>query len=106
VQGSINQDAEPVRVGLYDQLARLKRRFAVTASRRRVTMTTLTRRYFVCINGHDGEEVASDDDQQYPAERESVRTTGLVDNGTDSHGYARYRCKTCGEPTMSETGKG
>lgn len=51
-------------------------------------MTTLTRRYFVCINGHDGEEVACDDDQQYPAERESIRTTGLVDNGTDSHGYA------------------
>lgn len=67
-------------------------------------MTTLTRRYFVCINGHDGEEVACDDDQPYTSHGESIHTSGLMDDGRDVRGYARYRCKTCGEP-MSQTGR-
>lgn len=68
-------------------------------------MTTLTRRYFVCVNGHDGEEVTCDDDEPESSQWEPIRTTGLVDDGTDARGHARYRCKTCGE-SMSEAGKG
>ncbi len=104
MQATTLQEFEPARVGLQGQLMRLKRRFAVTLSRRRAAMTTLVRRYFVCINGHEGEEVACEDDQEGSSQWESIRTTGLMDNGTDSHGYTCYRCKTCGEP-MSETGK-
>ncbi len=104
VQDTTLQEREPARMGLYGQLARLERRFAVTVSRRRAAMTTLIRRYFVCVNGHDGEEVACDDDEPYSSQWDSIRTTGLVNNGRDSHGYASYTCKTCGE-LMSETGK-
>ncbi|WP_028207640.1 hypothetical protein [Paraburkholderia nodosa] len=67
-------------------------------------MITLTRRYFVCLNGHEGEEVTSEDDQPDSPQWESNRTSGLVDNGTDSNGFACYRCKTCGEP-MCEAGR-
>ena len=104
MQDTTLQEFDPARVGLYGQLERLKRRFAVIVSRRRAAMTTLIRRYFVCINGHDGEEVGCEEDPQYSSEWEPIRTTGLVENGTDPQGYTCYRCKACGEP-MSETGK-
>jgi hypothetical protein len=65
-------------------------------------MTRRTCRYFVYANGHQGEEMTSKNDQPYSQQWESIRTTGMVDDGTDLRDYANYKCKRCGEP-MSET---
>jgi hypothetical protein len=65
-------------------------------------MTMRTYRYFVCPNGHSGQEVTSENDQPYSDQWESTRTSGLVQSGKDALGYAAYQCQTCSEP-MAET---
>lgn len=65
-------------------------------------MTMRTYRYFTCVNGHHGEELTSENDQPYSAHWESTRTTGMVDSGKDTRGYAAYKCEICGS-AMSET---
>lgn len=64
-------------------------------------MTMRTYRYFACQNGHQGEELTSENDQPYSAHWESIRGTGMVEHGKDARGYASYKCEVCGEP-MSE----
>jgi len=55
-------------------------------------MTRRTCRYFVYANGHQGEEMTSKNDQPYSQQWESIRTTGMVDDGTDLRDYANYKC--------------
>jgi hypothetical protein len=68
-------------------------------------MTMRTYRYFICPNGHRGEEKTSENDQPYSASWESVTATGMKELGSDSQGYAAYVCSTCGQPMTETKGK-
>ncbi len=63
-------------------------------------MTLRTYRYFVCPNGHTGQERTSENDQPYSSPWESIRTEGLTEVGKDVRGYAAYECSACGEPML------
>lgn len=65
-------------------------------------MTLRIHRYFVCPNGHNGDEQTSENDQPYSSPWESIRTEGLSEVGTDVRGYATYECATCGEPMFEK----
>jgi len=59
-------------------------------------MTMRTYRYFVCLNGHPGEEKTSENDQPYSAMWESVSVKGMRESGS------AYICDQCGRP-MQQT---
>lgn len=61
-------------------------------------MTMRTYRYFVCPNGHRGEEKTSENDQPYSAMWESVSVKGMTGSIT------AYACVQCGRP-MEQTSK-
>lgn len=58
-------------------------------------MTMRTYRHFMCLNGHEGTEKTSENDQPYSSAWESVTTEGLIEAGRDDKGYAAYICKVC-----------
>lgn len=60
-------------------------------------MTMRTYRYFICPNGHRGEEKTLENDQPYSASWEEIRVTGMEELGNDT-----YICLECGE-VMIET---
>lgn len=66
-------------------------------------MTMRTYRYFVCLNGHKGEERTSENDQPYSKSWELVKVTGMRDAGQDHKGFVTFVCEQCGEP-MGESG--
>jgi len=59
-------------------------------------MTMRTYKYFVCPNGHRGEEKTSENDQPYSKMWEMVTTIGLKDGPKDVNGRTTYLCETCG----------
>lgn len=59
-------------------------------------MTMRTYRYFVCLNGHHGEEKTSENDQPYSTMWESITTKGLQPGPSASDGLATYLCEVCG----------
>lgn len=61
-------------------------------------MTMRTYRYFECPSGHKGYEKTSENDQPFSSPWESVTTTGLIEDGSDQQGYARYICMECRKP--------
>lgn len=63
-------------------------------------MTMRTYRYFVCADGHDGQEKTSENDQPYSTAWESVTVTGMRESGTDAKGYATYTCAQCNQPML------
>ncbi len=69
------------------------RRYGVQEDR----MTTRTYRHFACINGHEGVEKTSENDQPYSTNWDSISTEALRDAGTDELGYAKYACAVCGQ---------
>lgn len=65
-------------------------------------MTMRTYRHFLCENGHRGVEKTSENDQPYSSSWESVRTEGMIENGTDARGFVSYVCIQCRLP-MTES---
>jgi hypothetical protein len=63
-------------------------------------MTMRTYRYFVCPQGHEGEEKTSESDHPHSEHWESVSVKGMKAVGEDVQEYAIYTCSSCGE-TMS-----
>lgn len=61
-------------------------------------MTMTTYRYFICPNGHKGEEKRSENDQPYSKHWEVVTASGMSERGKDPQGYAAYVCERCGQP--------
>lgn len=61
-------------------------------------MTMRTYDYFACLNGHQGEEKTTENDQPYSKSWERVSTKGLRSglNGT-------YLCAVCGLPMSRVT---
>lgn len=63
-------------------------------------MTMREYRDFVCMSGHIGKEITSENDQPYSDSWVKVRTEGLVH--VESDGPRTYICQICRQP-MVET---
>jgi len=61
-------------------------------------MTTHTRRYFSCPNGHQGLEHTRETDQPYGGDWSMTDVSGIVETGKDARGYPMYKCIRCSQP--------
>lgn len=59
-------------------------------------MTMRTYGYFICINGHEGIEKTSENDQPFSSNWESVTLTGMAVDSSNMDGPTKYKCTTCG----------
>lgn len=57
-----------------------------------------TYRHFTCLNGHNGVEKTSENDQPYSKNWESVTVTGMHERDKESNGHSSYVCTECGLP--------
>lgn len=60
-------------------------------------MTMRTYRYFICPNGHRGEEKISENDQPYSEMWERVDITGMRERRS-KEGRTVYYCRECNRP--------
>lgn len=59
-------------------------------------MTLRTYRYFVCSNGHKGEEKTSENDQPYSKNWEQVTLKGMRMASPVNEELERFVCEQCG----------
>jgi hypothetical protein len=67
-------------------------------------MTTHFHRYFVCPNGHEGEEDTRETDQPYGGGWSSTEVTGMVATAEDRCGDT-YTCAVCSLPMKERKGE-
>ena len=59
-------------------------------------MTMRTYRYFVCPNGHKGEEKMSENDRPYSKHWEQVTLKGMREATPNAGETERFECEQCG----------